>query len=385
MFNRILKLPDKSFFLLGPRGTGKTSLLRNKHFDLRIDLLSTKDLLTFSSNPARLYEQAQHLKNGSWILIDEVQKVPMLLDEVHRLYEEKKINFALSGSSARKLKRVGTNLLAGRAINIDIFPLCYAEYKDKLDLEARLNWGTLPLIVDNQNYLAETALAYVHNYLRQEIAEEGLVRKLENFARFLPVSAIYNGKIINYKLVSEYCQIERNSVKNYFEILFDTLVAYKLPAWRPKLKVKEVSTPKFYFFDPGIARACFGLNNEVDHSYRGFLLENLIINEVHSYNSYYAKRKDLHYYAISNSFEVDLVIDLGRKQNRDQVILLEIKLAKHWDPRWNSGMLAVKENESLDVVRSIGIYTGEQRYSSNGIEIMPVDIFLDEMFKGNIF
>lgn len=385
MYGRKLSFPSKSFLLLGPRGTGKSTWLSDHKYDLQIDLLSSKDLLEYRVNPDRLYQLGSVLKPGSWVLIDEVQKVPQLLDEVQRLYEEKKLNFALSGSSARKLKRSGANLLAGRAINLEIFPLCYAEYQDTLDLDFRINWGTLPLIVDNREYLEDTATTYVHNYLRQELAEEGIVRNLESFARFLSVAALYHGKMLSYQAVAEQCHVPRQTVAKYFEILTDTLVAYLLPAWKPRLKVKEIKTPKFYLFDPGVARTCLGLRNEIDRAYLGYLLENLIINEVKAYNSYFKRRADLYYYAVSDSFEVDLVIDLGQKQGKATAIAIEIKLAERWDPRWSDAINAIADDPKIKIERKIGIYTGKEKLVVKEVEIFPVDMFLGELFAGTIY
>lgn len=371
--------------MLGPRGTGKTTWLKDHEFKLSINLLNSAEYLSLKAKPFLLQARTAHLVAGDWVLIDEIQKVPALLDEVHLLYEDKKLNFALSGSSARKLKRQGANLLAGRALNLSIFPLCYAEYQDSLDLEFRLKWGTLPLVVDNKEYLEETISSYVHTYLKQEIAEEGLVRKLDAFSRFLQVAALYNGKMLNYQQVADNCYLSRPVVTQYFQILFDTLLAYKLPAWKPRLKVREVNTPKFFFFDPGIAAGCLELNYEVDRSYLGYSLENLITNEIRAYISYAGKKAEIYYYSVSNSFEIDLIISFGGQGSKNNIIAIEIKLAENWDERWSSGLKQLVGNNTIAIQRKIGIYTGKQIIRFGDIDVMPVDHFLADMFSGKIF
>ena len=202
-FQRTLERPGKSFLLLGPRGTGKSTWLRSLNFKVIIDLLKTKDRLMYLQNPSLLASNLSEVGPGEWVLIDEVQKVPELLDEVHALYERKKINFALSGSSARNLKKSGTNLLAGRAINRKMYPLVYPEYRvAQTDFNDLIDWGTLPLVLDNWEYKEDTLLTYIDNYLRQELLEEGIVRSLEPFVRFLSVAGQLNGQILNVENIA---------------------------------------------------------------------------------------------------------------------------------------------------------------------------------------
>ncbi|MGK5089026.1 AAA family ATPase, partial [Bdellovibrionota bacterium FG-2] len=284
MFKRIFQMPKKSFLLLGPRGTGKSTWLRTQKFDLVIDLLKSRTRLELERNPSHLHALVAPIASGGWVLIDEVQKIPALLDEVHSIYEERGINFALTGSSARKLKRSGVNLLAGRALNFSFFPLVYPEYGDAIPLMDRVEWGTLPLVVDQMEHRADTLETYVDNYLRQELVEEGIVRNLEPFTRFLQISAMMNAQILNVENIARDAQVKRPTVDKYFEVLIDTLIGYRLPAYQPGLKTKEVAHPKFYFFDPGVARAAAGLVREpLDRSQLGFQLETFLLNEVRAY------------------------------------------------------------------------------------------------------
>ena len=216
------------------------------------------------------------------MLIDEVQKVPELLDEVHHLYEERRLHFALSGSSARKLKRSGVNLLAGRAINRRMFPLTFPEYSSgNFSSDDLTEWGTLPLVLDQFEHRAETLSSYVDNYLRQELLEEGIVRNIEPFVRFLAVAGQMNGQTLNVENVARESKVGRTTVDKYFAVLVDTLIGFRLAAYQPSIRVNEVAHPKFYFFDAGVARAAAGLAFEsLDKYYKGFLFETYLLNEV---------------------------------------------------------------------------------------------------------
>ncbi|MBF0316059.1 MAG: ATP-binding protein [Oligoflexia bacterium] len=389
MYNRLLKQPKKSFFLLGPRGTGKTTWLNLLRFDLKLNLLHSKLRLDLERNPSHLQELVAPLKKGSWVLIDEVQKIPALLDEVQLIYDNFSINFALSGSSARKLKRSGVNLLAGRAINYKIFPLCYDEYKEDLPLEQRIEWGTVPLLVSNFSSKEDTLETYVDNYLRQELTEEGIVRKLEPFSRFLQVAGIMNGQVLNVEAIARECKISRSTVDKYFEVLYDTLIAYKLPGYQPGLKVKELASPKFYFFDSGVARAVAGLTREhLDKSYTGFLFETFLLNEIRAYNFYSGQNRDLFHYSISNSYDIDLIIQLQKRtiSRTDKIIACEFKLSKNWDSRWSRNLEDFKQNQKvMKVERLIGVYSGDRKFKSGEVEVFPVDLFLKELFAQKIY
>ena len=261
MYTRQLPLPDRSFFLFGPRGTGKTTWLRQVLPDaLWFDLLRTQVFLELSQRPEAFRQQVEALPRGRWVVVDEVQRVPPLLHEVHALISEhgRRYRFALSGSSARKLKRLDVDLLAGRAVNRQFFPLTASELDFDVEIDNVLRFGLLPQIRSDRRHAVDTMDAYVSNYLREEVQQEALVRRLDSFARFLQVSALMNGQVANMSGIARDAAVARPTVQGYFDVLTDTLIGYWLPAWRRRAKVKEVASPKFYLFDPGVARALAG-------------------------------------------------------------------------------------------------------------------------------
>ena len=258
MFTRRLRLPERSFFLFGPRGTGKTTWLRSVlPSALWFDLLRMGTFLELSQRPDRFRQQVEAQPRGSWVVVDEVQRLPALLNEVHALIAEhgRAYRFALSGSSARKLKRLDVNLLAGRAINRQCLPLTAAELDLGFDVDDVLRFGLLPQVRSDPAFAVDTLDAYVSNYLREEIQQEALVRRLDSFARFLQVAALMNGQVVNMAGVARDAGVARPTVQGYFETLSDTLIGVWLPAWRRRAKVKEVASPKFYLFDSGVAVA----------------------------------------------------------------------------------------------------------------------------------
>lgn len=268
---RTLELPDRTFFLFGPRGVGKSTLLKSQRkWDLQIDLLNSRTYLDLKQDPHRLSEMTGHLKTGSWILIDEVQKVPALLDEVHFLYEERRLQFALSGSSARKLKRGGANLLAGRALDLRLFPFVFPEVCDRFTIEQLLTQGCLPTILTDESHSEDLLSSYVETYLKQELMEEGVIRNLDSFLRFLKDAALRNGSIINAQNLAREASVARTTVQSYFQILEDTMLGFFLPAYQAGIRKKETVHPKFYFFDHAVARAAAGISkDEIDSVLQG--------------------------------------------------------------------------------------------------------------------
>ncbi|MCX6110655.1 MAG: AAA family ATPase [Proteobacteria bacterium] len=390
MFHRIAARPTKTFLLLGPRGTGKSTWLKTLSFDLSIDLLKTKDCLEYLRDPGLLAPRTAHLPSGSWVLIDEVQKVPELLDEVHRLYEERRLHFALSSSSARKLKRSGVNLLAGRAINRRMFPLTFPEYASGgFSSDDLTEWGTLPLVLDQFEHRAETLSSYVDNYLRQELLEEGIVRNIEPFVRFLAVAGHMNGQTLNVENVARESKVGRTTVDKYFAVLVDTLIGFRLAAYQPNIRVNEVAHPKFYFFDAGVARAAAGLAfDSLDRYYKGFLFETYLLNEVRAYNEYSGRHRDIFYYALRSGGEIDLVIQLKKKTKHapDEIIACEFKLGSTWRSEWAKPFAILMGGESpAQVKRAIVVYTGQDREVRGSIELLPVAEFLRELFAGTLF
>ncbi len=285
--SRKLTRPDRSFFLFGPRGTGKSTWLRHVFPDaLYLDMLDASIFLELSRDPNRLEAMIGDLPERNWVVLDEIQKVPALLDEVHRLVEKHRWRFALCGSSARKLKRGGANLLGGRALTVSMESFSGSELAESFDLEFALSWGTLPLIYEDPEMAADILSAYVNTYLKEEIQAEGLIRSVPPFVRFLAVAGQVNGQALNVQNISRDAAVARSTVDTYFSILSDTLVGHILPAWRPGLKVREAAQPKFYWFDPGVARAAAGLlRDPIDRLWQGAALETLVFHELRVYNA----------------------------------------------------------------------------------------------------
>jgi predicted AAA+ superfamily ATPase len=391
-FKRFLELPNSSFLLLGPRGTGKSTLIKDQiKTSLDIDLLQSQYFLALSADPSLLQRMVKNLKPGAWVCIDEVQKIPALLDEVHSLYENKKLNFALSGSSARKLRRQGANLLAGRALSQQLFPLTYDEYSSHYSIDQAIDWGSLPQVVTKTNLAADFLSSYVETYLREELIEEGLLRKLEPFVRFLQICGRYHGQVLNVENVARECFLSRSTVQNYFEILEETLIGYRLPSYQQKLNKKEGSHPKFYIFDAGVARACAGLaHEEIEATTKGFAFEGLIISEVRAYNRYLKKNKNLFYYKYSAGYEIDLLIENKAKtiSKSAELTAIEIKNTKKWDKRWCEPLLDLQKKSHLKaggkIQKLLGVYRGSEILKIGDVDVLPAEEFLSRLAAGKI-
>jgi len=330
MYNRLIKLPkNRSFFLFGQRGTGKSSLIKSTfHEDaLVINLLDSKVYLELVSAPWRLREmvlarKAQH----QLVVIDEIQKVPALLDEVHLLIEEHKVNFAMTGSSARKLKKAGINLLAGRALDYRLYPLTHLELGEDFNLQHILTWGSLPKTIVEQEFQfkEEYLYSYVTTYLEQEIIVEQLVRQIEPFTRFLEVAAQQNTNVINFENIARDVKVSAVSVKSYFQILVDTLVGFYLPAYHTSVRKRQKVAPKFYFHDIGIVRALqktVAIAPQRGTFEFGALFESFIINEIIRLNEYYRTRYEFSHIRLEDDSEIDLVVERPGKET----LLIEIK------------------------------------------------------------
>lgn len=329
MFKRTLNISkSNSFILFGPRGTGKSTYIRELLPScFEIDLLEPSVARQLLSKPSRLQEIVAELPRSiKWIFIDEIQKIPELLDLVHSLIEKTHLSFALSGSSARKLKRGGANLLAGRAFVYHLFPLTHIEMGEQFNLEDALHWGTLPKISSFSSISDRVKFldAYVHTYLREEILEEQLIRKLDPFNHFLEVAVQYNGDVINYSKVAEDINSDPNTVRSYYEILEDTLIGFRLSSFHRSIRKRQGAKPKFYLFDLGVKRS-------LDNSLRstlpmegndfGKLFESFIINEFIRLNSYYDRGYKFSYLRVDDNLEIDLIIETPDKE----IILVEIK------------------------------------------------------------
>ena len=386
---RLLRCPDRSFFLFGPRGTGKSTWLRQVlPGAVRFDLLDTSLYLELSRDPHRLEALIGKRSSGSWIVLDEIQKIPTLLDEVHRLMETRRWRFALCGSSARKLRRGGANLLAGRAITLNMEGFSAAELGSDFDLEFSLNWGALPFVQLERHNAADILEAYVNTYLKEEIREEGLVRNVSPFLRFLNVAGQLNGQSVHGQNIAREASLPRSTVDTYFSILVDTLLGHFLPAWRPGLKVREAAHPKFYWFDPGIARAAAGLIREpADRVWQGAALETLIFHELRVYNESSRKRRPLAYYRTASGVEIDFIIESTKRHTNvpAHLVAVEVKRAEKWNRSWESGLRNLAGQEGVKADRLIAVYTGTRTYHFEGLDVLPVSEFLQRLHQGKVF
>ena len=316
------RLPETSFFLFGPRQVGKSTLLHNEKLDLIIDLLDPELQLSYNKNPNLLRQQVDDLppNTKAKILIDEVQRVPKLLDIVHTLMEKRSgLQFILCGSSARKLRHGASNLLGGRAVYRTMHPLTIDELSDDFDLQLILAYGSLPKIYStlkqkNIKEAQDLLRAYAITYLREEIKAEALVRNLQGFQNFLDIAAAQYAEQINFSAVSRDCQVALSTVKEYYSILEDTLIGFFLYPYLRSQRKRMSRQPKFYFFDNGVTRALLGsLQDPPNPLDRGRLFEQWIIQETVRMNEYYQKDWKLSFWRTSHGAEADLLISRGTK------------------------------------------------------------------------
>ena len=379
MLERIIKLEEAendSIFLWGSRQTGKSTLLK-KLFPKAVlyDLLKTDVRIAFQTRPARLREECEMLEDGELVIIDEVQKVPALLDEVHWLIENKGLRFILSGSSARKLRRSGANLLGGRALRRTLYPLVSAEIPD-FDLIRAINHGMLP-----RHYLsafpAARIQAYIGDYLQQEIVEEALVRKLDSFTRFLEVAAISNAEIVNFTNIAQDCGVSSKTAKEYFNILTETLLGFFLPAFTKTMKRRVTQAPKFYFFDVAIPHYLLRRPTIYPGTDTfGHALEHFIIQEIRAYLSYRNTGKQMSYWhTLDNRYEVDLVIG-------DAEVAIEIKSSDRISSSDTKGLKAFREE--YPNARAILLSMEERPRRMNDIEVWPITAFLQRLWNDKI-
>lgn len=319
MIIRELVPPSRSFFLFGPRQTGKSTWLRS--LDLPkpwyINLLHQDTYLRYLRDPAQFRREAEaKITSGcQWIIIDEVQRIPEILDEVHSLIESSTTRFILSGSSARKLKRGGANLLGGRALLRRMHPFTVKELQSKFNLDDALQWGTLPPLYGlPSKERREILKSYVEVYLREEIQLEGLVRNLGGFTRFLDLVAAYAGQILNLSALGKEAMLPQKTVQGYFEVLEDTLIAYRLPPWTVSPLKRMVAHPKFYLFDNGVTNALtHRLSGPLDPAKRGHLFEQFMIQEARRRIDYAGADARLYFWRTNNGAEVDLLVELNGK------------------------------------------------------------------------
>jgi predicted AAA+ superfamily ATPase len=389
-FKRVYEKPKSSILLLGPRGTGKSTFIKSEiKPDMIVDLLKQETFRKLSLNPSHIEEMVAHLESNQTVLIDEIQKIPQLLDEVHRLIEDRGLVFLLTGSSARKLKKNGANLLAGRALSKKMYPLSLKEIGQEKSAQDLIFSGCLPRAVTepDKEMVNDFLFTYVETYLKEEIFQEGLVRNLNEFSKFIELAGQYHGQILNFENLSRELGKSGDTVKSWFQILQDTLVGQLLEPYPLGIVPKEVKHPRFYFFDCGVARAAQGVQSiEEIPEQRGFFLESIILNELRTYCEVRRKRHKIFYYSISSVGDIDFIIEVKKKtlSSPAQFIAIEIKFSKTWKPDFEKILQKVKQSRPQQMLRSIGIYLGPQRLTRENVEVLPIDQFVDLLWDDKI-
>lgn len=388
---RVYEKPKTSVLILGPRGTGKSTFVKDDAKpDLSIDLLKTSTYRELSLHPSRLEDWVSHLKPHQWVLIDEVQKIPELFDEVHRLIENFRIRFILTGSSARKIKQTNVNLLAGRAVSKKMLPLCLHEINGKFSIEHLLSSGCLPRAVtepDSEN-VNDFLFSYVETYLKEEIFQEGLVRNLQDFSRFVELAGQYHGQILNYENLSRELGKSGDTIKAWFQILQDTLVGYLIEPYPLHLYPKETKHPRFYYFDCGVARAAEGIQDLTEIPERkGFYFETLILNELKVYFEVRRKHYKIFFYNVSTLGDIDFIVEVKRKSlsTPAQLVAIEVKLTKVWKPEFEKVLNTVLEHKKTRVTGALAIYLGNRQLTKNKLQILPVVQFVEMLWRDELF
>ncbi len=364
-------LGKKSYFLLGPRQTGKTTWARHALPDARVyDLLDSTVYLALSHRPVRLAEEIG--PEDPIVVLDEIQRLPELLNEVHRLIEGRGIRFLLTGSSARKLRRGGVNLLGGRARTLHWHPLTSHELGGRFDLDRALSCGLLPSIYFSDDPKADLE-AYAGSYLQQEIAAEGATRNLPAFSRFLRVAAFCNGTIVNFTNVGNDARVARTTVYEYFEILKDTLLVHELPAWQQSTKRKPLVSSKYYFFDVGVVSTLQGRTASRGTPEYGDAFGTYMLHELMSYRDY-VSGEPLSYWRSTSGFEVDCIMG--------DHTAIEIKAKENVAPQDLRSLRALAEEGKLK--RYLCVSLEPRRRQLDRITVLPYQEFLAGLWRGEL-
>ncbi len=383
MLKRELIPPRRSFFLFGPRQTGKSTWLRSLELPncWYVNLLDNDTYFRYLKNPSQFQLEAREkIRNGaSTIIVDEIQRVPPLLYSVQALMEESKARFILSGSSARKLKQGQANLLGGRALLRHLHPFTVQELEGNdsvpFALEKALQWGTLPPLLGlTEADAADTLNAYTEIYLREEIQMEALVRNLGGFIRFLDLSAAYCTEIVNFSSLAKECALPHRTVQSYYEILEDTLIAFRLPAWRQSPTKRLVSHPKVYLFDNGVTNAlCHRLSGPLDAATRGRLFEQYLIQETRKRIHYGQLSLGMYYWRTNNGAEVDLVLD----QDGVPKAAVEVKSRPEIDKSDLSGLRSFRED--YPGVECYVVCTAPEPWTLDFAQVLPWKEWLSKL------
>jgi uncharacterized protein len=378
VFPRLLQPPKSSFFLFGPRGCGKSTWLKS-HADSfekarMVSLLHEGIFQDYLAHPSLFYDQFRSLPARNWVIIDEIQRLPALLNQVHLLIEEHGLRFALTGSSARKLRRAGVNLLAGRAVQRNMYPLTPMEMGDAFDLKFALQYGTLPLVVSADD-AKDTLTSYVQMYLKEEIQAEALVKNLGGFSRFLPIAGLFHGQTLNLSSIARDAGVKRPTAQGFFEVLEDTLLATRLPAFESKLRVREKKNPKLYWIDPGIVRATKKDLSPPSVEELGALLEGFIFMLLRFQKDTFGEIDEISYWSPAEAklTEVDFLLKKGK-----EFTAIEVKASRTLRPDHLHGLKAISDLKGLK--RKTLVYLGNERLTKDGdIEVLPVGQFFDEL------
>ncbi|MBI1870933.1 MAG: ATP-binding protein [Chlamydiae bacterium] len=384
MLHRSLKIDlpkGQSAFLWGPRKTGKTTLIQSLFpKSIAYNLLETDTYLRLSKEPFRLREELAEIRtvssNEQPIILDEVQKIPQLLDEVHNLIEQKGLSFFLCGSSARKLKKGHANMLGGRAWRYELYPLTSHELGKEFDLMKALNRGLIPSHYLS-DYYAKSIKTYIQDYLKEEIQSEGLVRNLPAFARFLDTVPFNNGELVNFSNIARECSVDSKTVAAYYQILVDTLMGYFIEPFR-KVKNRQIigATPKFYLFDVGVAGGMSQRTLSINKGDEfGKAFEHFILMELIAYRAYSERDFHISFWRTKDGLEVDFVLNHGE-------VALEVKGISHVGTSDLKGLSAFREEHHPK--HSILIcQEPKPRKLENGITILPWKIFLERLWNGD--
>jgi predicted AAA+ superfamily ATPase len=379
MYSRIFKKIDNdlhSYLILGPRGTGKSTWI--KEFlrpDVYIDLLKDDIFQKLLAHPEKIIEYVTH-KNPNFIVIDEIQKIPALTNEVHRLIELKKWKFILTGSSARKLKKANANLLGGRALGKNFYPLTAQELGADFNLLHSLEFGHLPAVYSKGNFNKEEYLkSYISIYLREEIINEGIVRNIQAFAKFLEAASFSQASVLNMSNIARDVDKDPKVISDYFEILEDLLIAYRLPIFSRKGKRKTITKSKFYFFDVGVYRSIRPTGPLDDNSgLNGHAFETLIFQEIKAMNQYLNLGYDISYWHTINDQEVDFIL-YGKKA----LHAIECKCSKTISSSDLKSLKLFKVDFKPAQLNLI--YGGDEELLIDGVRIIPAQKFLTQMEK----
>lgn len=372
--HRHFKAPKESFFLFGPRGTGKSSWVREAFPDaLWLDLLEPDAHRAYASRPERLRDLVAGNPSQRVVVLDEVQKVPELLSVVHSLREKNRsLRFVLTGSSARKLKRAAVDLLAGRALVCAMHPFMASELGDRFRLNSALTIGTLPVVLGSDDP-AGALRAYHSLYLKEEVQQEGLVRSIGGFARFLEAISLSHGAILNISNVARECEIERKTVEGYVGILEDLLLGFRLPVFKRRAKRAVAVHPKFYFFDAGVFRSArpagpLDRASEID----GAALEGLVAQHLRAWNSYRGDPNVLYFWRTRAGAEVDFVL-----YGKDGFWAIEVKNSTRVHPKDVRSLAAFRSDHPE--AKTLLLHRGRERLEIEGIACLPCDEFLRQL------